>query len=58
MPGSRPAAGWPAMVWLEAQLRTALVDLLQIHAALLGEAQGGLGRVTAGVEGGLQRRTV
>lgn len=37
----------------EAQLRTALVDLLQIHAALLGEAQGCLGRVTAGVEGGL-----
>ena len=42
----------------EAQLRTALVDLLQIHAALLGEAQGGLGRVTASVEGGLSKRTV
>ncbi|MNQ85845.1 hypothetical protein D3C85_1010210 [compost metagenome] len=42
----------------ELQLRAALVDLLEVDAALAGEAQGGLGRLAFGVEGGLDRRAV
>ncbi|MNZ54241.1 hypothetical protein D3C78_721390 [compost metagenome] len=42
----------------ELQFRTALVDQLQVDAALLGEAEGGRGRVAIGIERGLQRRAV
>ncbi|MCY1433516.1 hypothetical protein D9M71_495470 [compost metagenome] len=42
----------------ELQLRAAAVDLLDVDAALAGEAQGGLGRLAFGIEGGLYRRTI
>ncbi len=42
----------------EAQFRAAAVDLVDVHTALAGEAQGGLGRVAVGIEGGLDGRTV
>ncbi|MCY1284502.1 hypothetical protein D9M70_334050 [compost metagenome] len=42
----------------EFQFRTALVDLLQVDAAFAGKAQGRLGRLAFGVEGGLDRRAV
>ena len=42
----------------EAQFRAAAVNLGDIHPALAGEAQGGLGRVAVGIEGGLQGRAV
>ena len=42
----------------ETQFRTAAVDLGDVHAALAGEAEGGLGRVAVGVEGGLDGRAV
>ena len=48
----------PGDALAELQLRAALVDLAQLDAALLGEAEGGLGRVAVLVEGGLHGRPV
>ncbi|MNZ57494.1 hypothetical protein D3C78_754750 [compost metagenome] len=42
----------------EAQLGAALVDIRQLYPTLLGEAQGGLGRVAFSIEGGLAWRAV
>ncbi len=42
----------------EAQLGAALVDIRQLYPALLGKAQGGLGRVAFSVEGRLAWRAV
>src|SRR5690606_33537450 len=42
----------------ELEFRPAAIDLGEIDATLAGKAQRGLGRLTFGVEGGLQRRAV
>ncbi|MND93533.1 hypothetical protein D3C80_857210 [compost metagenome] len=42
----------------EAQLGAALVDFAEVHAALLGKTQGGLGWIAFGIESRLQRRAV
>ncbi len=42
----------------ELELRPAAIDLGKVDATLAGKAQGGLGRLTVGVEGGLHRRAV
>ena len=50
--------GLAGNVLAEFQLRAAGVNLRQVDAALLGETQGGLGRLAFGIEGGLHGRAV